>query len=168
MEKEGLRENDNEDGQAPDSKDADEGTELASLDAESDGNADEPEDIDIGEFVDPFPQVLPDVPEESVDFANDKSSRELTREGYRALKEGNPDLAVKFFELALEKDSGFAEAVMGLGKSYQERGEFEQAKNAYCRHANLPPESFTQSTMVEDVSISQGIVSQLGMTCDDA
>ena len=165
-EKEGLRENDNEKGQAPDSENAEEGTELASLDSEEQGSADEA--IDAGQFVDPFPQVLPDVPEESVDFANDKSSRELTREGYRALKEGNPDLAIKLFELALEKDTGFAEAVMGLGKSYQERGELEQAKDAYCRHANLPPESFSQSTMVEDVSISQGIVSQLGLTCDDA
>ena len=54
---------------------------------------------------------------------------------------------------------------MGLGKSYQRRGEFEQAKDAYCRHANLPPESFSQSTMVEDISISLGIVSQLGLTC---
>ena len=63
---------------------------------------------------------------------------------------------------------GFADAMMGLGKSYQKRGELEQAKEAYCRHANLPPESFSQSTMVEDVSISQGIISQLGLTCDDA
>ena len=56
---------------------------------------------------------------------------------------------------------------MGLGKSYERRGELDLAKNAYCCHINLPPESFTQSTMVEDVSISQGIVSQLGLTCKD-
>ena len=93
-------------------------------------------------FVDPYPQVLPDVPEESFDFANDKSSRELTREGYRALKDGKPDQAIKLFELALEKDQRFADAVMGLGKSYQKTGELDQAKEAYCRHANLPPESF--------------------------
>ena len=119
------------------------------------------------DFQDPYPQVLPDVPEESIDFANDKSSRELTREGYRALKDGNPDKAIKLFQLALEKDKGFADAFMGLGKSYQKRGEIEQAKEAFCRHGNLPPESFSQNTMVEDVSISQGIVSQLGLSCDD-
>lgn len=131
-------------------------------------NGDMNPSVGEGEFDNPFPQVLPDVPEESFDFANDKSSRELTREGYQALKEGMPDQAIKLFELALEKDAGFADAVMGLGKSYQKRGELEQAREAYCRHANLPPESFSKSTMVEDVSISQGIVSQLGLTCDDA
>ena len=165
--KEGLRDNTSKDGQGPDSETTQDGTEPGSLDA-ADPNGDADPSIGEGEFVDPFPQVLPDVPEESFDFANDKSSRELTREGYRALKEGMPDQAIKLFELALEKDASFADAVMGLGKSHQKRGELEQAREAYCRHANLPPESFSKNTMVEDVSISQGIVSQLGLTCDDA
>ncbi len=165
-EKKGLQENDNKDGQGPESENDQEGDEPGSLEADLEKDATQP--IEEGEFVDPYPQVLPDVPEESFDFANDKSSRELTREGYRALREGKPDQAIKLFELALEKDGTFAEAVLGLGKSHQKRGELEEAKEAYCRHANLPPESFSPSTMVEDVSISQGIVSQLGLTCDDA
>ena len=133
-EQKGLRESDKEDGQAPENDTIQEGDADPSMDPMT-KSGDMSETTSTEGFQDPYPQVLPDVPEESIDFANDKSSRELTREGYRALKDGNPDKAIKLFQLALEKDKGFADAVMGLGKSYQKRGEIDQAKEAFCRHA---------------------------------
>ena len=71
--KEGLQANNKKDGQAPDSENTEEGSEVASLEADLNGDAAAEEAIDEGAFVDPYPQVLPDVPEESFDFANDKS-----------------------------------------------------------------------------------------------
>ena len=121
-----------------------------------------------GIFEDPFPQVLPDVPEEGLDFANDKSPRALSREGYRALKDNKPDLALRLFELALKKDGDFADAVLGMGKTFQQRGEMEKAIESFCRHTDLPSEGFTTQTMVEDVQLSQSIVVQLGGNCDGA
>ena len=98
----GLRESDKEDGQAPENDAVQEGDADGSMEpvAQS-GDLSEP--TSMKDFQDPYPQVLPDVPEESIDFANDKSSRELTREGYRALKEGNPDKAIKLFQLHWKK-----------------------------------------------------------------
>ena len=62
--KEGLQVNNNKDGQAPDSENTQEGSELASLDADLNGDGVAEEAIEEGGFVDPYPQVLPDVPEE--------------------------------------------------------------------------------------------------------
>ena len=172
--KDGLQENTKEDGAAPENTEAGEGTEEASGTPINDTDIDPDAELantaitEPAPYLNPYPAVLPDVPEESYDFANDKSSRELTREGYRALKDGKLDQAKKLFELALEKDTNFADAVLGLGKTFQKRGELPLAKKAFCRHANLPPESFSEKTMVEDVGMAQGIVFQLGLTCDDA
>lgn len=172
--KDGLQQNTKEDGIAPENTEGSDGTEEASGLPTNDTDIapdSEPVNTDITEsapYANPYPAVLPDVPEESYDFANDKSSRELTREGYRALKDGKLDQAKKLFELALEKDKNFADAVLGLGKTFQKRGELPLAKEAFCRHANLPSESFSEKTMVEDVGMAQGIVFQLGLTCDDA
>ena len=169
-EKDGLQQNTKEDGVAPENMASENGDKEPSklptndLDASAEGK----EDVELAQYENPYPTVLPDVPEESFDFANDKSSRELTREGYRALKDGRLDQAKKLFELALEKDENFADAVLGLGKTFQKRGELPLAKEAFCRHANLPSDSFSEKTMVEDVGMAQGIVFQLGLTCDDA
>jgi len=168
--KDGLQQNTTEDGTGPENTEGADGTVKASG-TRADDPASDPANTDITErtpSANPFPAVLPDVPEESYDFANDKSSRELTREGYRALKDGKLDQAKKLFELALEKDRNFADALLGLGKTFQKRGEVALAKEAFCRHANLPSESFSEKTMVEDVGMAQGIVFQLGLTCDDA
>jgi tetratricopeptide (TPR) repeat protein len=165
--KDGLQENNNTTGEAKSSVDQADGSNDASSEMLA-TNESGKEGNEYGDgFVDPYPQVLPDVPEESFDFANDKSSRELTREGYQALKQGKPDKAVKLFELALKKDPKFAEAVLGLGRAHQKRGELNLAKDAYCRHSDLPESSFAAKTMVEEVNISQGIVSQLGLNCDE-
>ena len=170
-EKKGLRESDKEDGQAPVTDTIQDGEAPSSLEQEA--QTDEvSEAISSEDFQDPYPQVLPDVPEESIDFANDKTPTELTREGFQALeKESDPDKAIKLFERALEKDNDFANAILGLAKAYHKRGEFDQAKEVFCRHVNLPRESFstdTTDTIVEPVNHSLGILSQLGLSCDDA
>jgi|GEM_PF-4224242 len=166
--KDGLQENDNTDGTAPNGTEEVDGEETPSgpesLETEVLTNGKER----TGIFEDPFPQVLPDVPEEGLDFANDKSPRALSREGYRALKDNKPDLALRLFELALKKDGDFADAVLGMGKTFQQRGEMEKAIESFCRHTDLPSEGFTTQTMVEDVQLSQSIVVQLGGNCDGA
>jgi hypothetical protein len=162
--KKGLQENDNTDGTAPDGTEAVDGEETPS-DLSEDGLL--AEEVPTP-FEDPFPQVLPDVPEEGLDFANDKSPRALSREGYRALKDNKPDLALRLFELALKKEGNFADAVLGMGKTFQQRGEMEKAMELFCRHAELPRQGFTTQTMVEDVHLSHSIVAQLGGSCDGA
>ena len=165
--KEGLQENDNSDGTAPDGTEAVDGEDTPSdPDPSEDGLLAE-EEVPTP-FEDPFPQVLPDVPEEGLDFANDKSPRALSREGYRALKDNKPDLALRLFELALKKEGNFADAVLGMGKTFQQRGEMEKAMELFCRHAELPRQGFTTQTMVEDVHLSHSIVAQLGGSCDGA
>ena len=163
---EGLQENDNIDGTAPEGDERVDGEETPSESSEADLLANTKETPE--RFEDPFPQVLPDVPEEGLDFANDKSPRALTREGYRALKDNKPDLALRLFELALKKDGDFADAVLGLGRTFQQRGEMEKAIESFCRHTDLPSEGFTTQTMVEDVHLSHSIVVQLGGNCDGA
>ncbi len=165
--KDGLQENTQKDGTAP---------ELAKSSTDSDlpPTKDESEVGDgaqtLGDVVSeppaPLPNVLPDVPEEGIDFANDKSPRALTREGYRALRDNKPDLAIKLFELALEKDPNFADAVLGLGRTHKKRGETQLAVRSFCRHSELPSSSFDSSTMVEEVGLSQNILAQMGSTCE--
>ena len=178
--KDGLQQNDNEDGTAPeDSESIQEGAKQASLEGSSQGapeqnqsgsneGADNIATTSIGQMDNPYPQVLPDVPEESLDFANDKSASTLTREGYQALRKGQPDLAKRLFSLALEKEPTYAHAVLGLGKTYQERGEFSAAIQSYCQHAELPASSFSKATMGVEVGMSQSLVSQLGGSCDES
>ncbi len=168
--KEGLQENSQTEGKAPElAKTNADGESPPSEDGtDSSGTGEDTQIVSdaTAEPARPFPDVLPDVPEEGIDFANDKSPRALTREGYRALRDNKPDLAIKLFELALKKEPNFADAVLGLGRTYTKRGELQRAVQSFCRHSELPSSSFEPSTMVEEVGLSQNILAQMGSSCE--
>ena len=121
----------------------------------TDGNTEKTDEID-GEanepVEEPFPTVLLDVEAESIDYASDQTHVELTRKGYQALGK-DPDLAIRYFELALKKDRYYSDANFGLGQAYKARGEEDLAVVHMCKGA------------VRDVEYRLNTVIQMGRDC---
>ena len=147
----GLRENDGENSERVINGSVDESSDSNEESTLADVNFDEGLEQNSGNL---FPQVLPDVPAESLDYSKDRTPTELTRMGFQALyQEKDPDLAIRYFNLALTKNGGYTEAEFGLGKAYEARGEEDLAVEHICKSS------------IEETQYRLNSVLQLGRDC---
>lgn len=67
----------------------------------------------------------------------------MAAEGELAIDAGDYNEAIDIFESLLDENPSLTVAYVGIGRAYQDQGEFARAEPAYARAARLEPRNFT-------------------------